>query len=275
MSRVSVKAGPVRQMAAYMDEITTRSARQRARSAAHRAAMRGTAIASGVVVPTLRGTVPYASTSSFQGTRNLYANAAKEVNYFDQKIIEAQPLKLFSDGTLAFSEPATAFNGITCLNEVNQGSAAYNRIGNKIVMRSISVSGQFTATVPTIQAMARILVVYDRQTNGTAPVLADILYSDPAGSTEFTSGVNMRNKSRFLVIRDFYLPFDTGQALGHTFKLFAKGRWESEFKANTGPPSVIGDIATGALYLIAFIGTQGAAGTVTLRNCVSRIRFYA
>lgn len=251
---------------ASMNPLITAAERQRARSAAYHASRRAQQMVR----------YPYSSTSAQAGstTMALYARPASEVNYFDQLITNPSTLTLWSVPA-AFAEPAGVWAGITCINEVNQGTAAYNRVGNKIVIKSIAFSCDLiTNNTATVQTVSRTLLVYDKQCNGTAPVLADILYSDPTASTQFTSGVNMRNKSRYLIIRDQYDTFDVTGNTVRNIKMYCKGRWETEFKANTGPPGVIGDIATGAIYLIAFVGNGGGAGSVVMRDAMSRIRFY-
>ena len=55
---------------------------------------------------------------------------------------------------------------------------------------------------------------------------------------------------------------------------YVKGRWTVEYKADSGN---IGDIATGAIFLIAFVDTAGhhtAANLIDMYNIQSRIRFY-
>jgi len=113
--------------------------------------------------------------------------------------------------------------------------------------------------------------VYDRQTNGAFPTIADILYDAPAGATYYGSGLNMTNKSRFSIIRDFRVELDMVLQEGHVFHTFSKCRYETEFGADGG---TIGDVRTGAIYLVAFTGTLTGAGVINMRNVMCRIRFY-
>lgn len=99
---------------------------------------------------------------------------------------------------------------IALMNGTAEGTSFYNRIGRRIRMKSIQISGTVddnTATgVPANDSSyLRLLVVYDRQNNGGTPALADILLDvDSAGTTttDAYSGLNMTNSDRFKVLMD-------------------------------------------------------------------------
>lgn len=115
------------------------------------------------------------------------------------------------------------------------------------------------------------MLIYDRQPNRAFPGITDVLYDAPAGAVYYGSGVNMVNKSRFHVLRDLRIQVDPVGTESVVFHTYTKCRLETEFAADGG---TIGDIATGAVYLIAFTGTLTGAGVVTLRNCITRLRYY-
>jgi len=168
-----------------------------------------------------------------------------------------------------------------CPNLIQVGSSMFNRIGRKIEMRSIRLVANIntlntTRTTLTPDA-GRIMVVYDRQTNGAFPAIADILQdTDQAGAnlTESVSGINMNNRERFVTLIDkkFTIPqatltagvltnvFPNDCAVPVKIDEFRKLRGlTTHFKADSNP-AVIGDIATGALYILSLAQTQ-AAGT--------------
>lgn len=183
---------------------------------------------------------------------------------------------------------------LTPLNLIQAGSSFFNRIGRKIHMKSIAIRGfiGFSGNSQVIAAYGRIMIVYDRQTNGALPVISDILLDtkqDATTSTGALSGLNLNNRDRFVVIADkkFMLPVVT-QAVGiPTFiapsisndtecewgivDRYHKINMETQYKADSSP-AVIGDIATGALYLITFgQATAGNEGwNVTL---ATRLRY--
>jgi len=163
--------------------------------------------------------------------------------------------------------------GMSCLNLVQAGSAFYQRIGSKINIKSIEVSGVIEqGATAGYMAKLRYLIVYDRQSNGAYPTLQNIL-QDNDGNLTFNSGVNMQNRARFSIIRDKRFVIDSGAGLQKQIHEYCKGRWESDYGTTTG---LIGDVRSGALYFIAFGQGFGAGGgdasiPVALK---SRIRYY-
>lgn len=164
----------------------------------------------------------------------------------------------------------------TLLNAIDSGSNEYQRVGRKISMRSVAIRGfvKFAqaGSTPSFDFL-RLILFYDRQPNGAAPALADVLTSvDRAGTTESvsTSGLNINNADRFKVLRDWYWPI-IWPATGTTpqnaelaavpetiaFKDFIKlGGMETHY--NAGTAGTIADITTGSLYLLA-VGLQSNA----------------
>lgn len=170
---------------------------------------------------------------------------------------------------------------ITCVNLVQVGSSMFNRIGRKIEMRSVRMNA-YMITAPVTRAtvfpdFGRVMIVYDRQTNGAFPAIADILQDTEQSGTNSTtaqSGLNMNNRERFVTIMDkrITIPqatatagvltnvFPNAQELPAKFNEFRKLRGlTTHFKADSNP-AVIGDVATGGLYVISFASNQ-ASGT--------------
>lgn len=180
---------------------------------------------------------------------------------------------------------------VTSLNLIRVGSTFCNRIGRRIEMKNIRMSG-IIQSLRTVAAedYARILLVYDRQTNGAVPSLSDILQTTDqatANTTTSFSGMNLNNRDRFKILRDmrFYLPPITDTAgvitnagppdpMSKTYMVeaFVKlGGLLTQYKADSAP-AVIGDIATGGLFLVtAGFQASGAEGYNT--NLEFRLRF--
>lgn len=173
-------------------------------------------------------------------------------------------------GSCAFSEPAAAYLGITELNDVQQGAAFYNRVGSKISSTSLLVRfSVFQATTP-ISATIRYAIVYDRQCNGAAPAITDIFGVNGNGAGN-NAGVNLTNRGRFLVLRDKCVTIDPASCLCEDVEEYCKlPQLETEFKATGG---TIGDISTGAFYLIVGLVAGVGAGTVALNSLYSRLRY--
>jgi len=188
------------------------------------------------------------------------------------KSFDVNPIGIAVFPTLAGcvgAEPALGFAGITELNCVQQGATVAQRIGNKIVIKSIHIKFSLISAA-AVQACVRFMLVYDRQPNGAFPLIGDILTDQPAGAATPYGGLNIANKSRFQVIRDQFLTFDPAQSQVHNVNIYAKSRWEVEYGANAG---TIGDFRTGALLLVAF-STFLAGGNVQMSNASCRSRFF-
>lgn len=177
---------------------------------------------------------------------------------------------------------------ITPINLIRVGSTFCNRIGRKINMKSVKVDGNinFIRTVND-EDYVRIMIVYDRQTNGALPAIADILQDTDqatANTTNSFSGANVNNVDRFQVLRDhrIHLPsftYTAGQVsnlggvdpVSTTFFIddyIKLNGLLTQYKADSSP-AVIGDIASGALYLVTFgsavAGSEGYQFAAKLR----------
>jgi len=73
--------------------------------------------------------------------------SSQEVKTFDCMVTPpAANLPLVA--AAASGEPGAAFVGITEINDVRQGAAFYNRIGSKIVIRSVELTGEVMSPAP-------------------------------------------------------------------------------------------------------------------------------
>lgn len=179
---------------------------------------------------------------------------------------------------------------ITAINLIQAGSSFFNRVGRRVLMKSLYFQG---IVVPTGVAAAagdfgRVLVVYDRQTNGANPVIADILQSTDQSGTNTTgafSNLNLNNRERFVILMDerLWLPqtFATGSEMVVTESaqktqfnikryINLKGLL-THFKADSSP-SVIGDISTGGLFLVTLGGEPSGSEGFAI-DCGWRLRY--
>jgi len=186
------------------------------------------------------------------------------------------------------------------LNLVQAGSSFFNRIGRKIEMRTVEFQGTFGATANTATNgpyTMRVAIIYDRQTNGATPSLADIFQDTEQNGTNTTaaeSGLNLNNRDRFSVIMDkrIMLPGasnssgtvtnvypnsfggvdgeTTGFGLIHEYRKL--GGLLTHYKADSSP-SVIGDVATGGLFLVTFATLVAGLECWTIKDWKVRMRF--
>jgi len=187
-------------------------------------------------------------------------------------------LKSLDQPSANFALNSTAV--FTCLNLVRAGSSFCNRIGRKINMMSVRMRGWINPIrTITLSDVARILIIYDRQANGANPTLQSLLQTtdQAAGNTTtILSGINLNNRDRFVILRDemIVLPSQTVTAgaittpgwvdpVSHTFEhdwYVKMGGLSTQFGADSAP-AVIGDITTGALFMVtAGLNAAGAEG---------------
>lgn len=174
------------------------------------------------------------------------------------------------------------------LNLTIVGNQLQNRLGRKIQMRSVKInmnlrppttsagfvidSNRFNPsalqvnTAPTI----RLILVYDRQSNGAAVQYADVLAS-PGGSgvgasTHYvgvTSSNNLNNRSRFLTIFDKTYTLGNADIGGKHVQIYKKLNLPVIY--NVGAPADCydpGQIQTGGLLLMAVSENNAMAATV-------------
>lgn len=116
---------------------------------------------------------------------------SSKVSKFADRARPSVELKAF-DYVTAVAMPAAntmAYQG--CLNAWVQGTTAGQLVGRKAVMKS----NQFRINAQA--GAARVLIVYDKQANGAAPNVLDVLVS-----TDFNSPMNLNYADRFIVLHD-------------------------------------------------------------------------
>jgi len=125
-----------------------------------------------------------------------------------------------------------------------------------------------TFTIP-FQGSVRFLIIQDKQSNATAPTVAQILEVATG-----TSAMNMDNRDRFSVIMNKSVPID--QNGGHQsgkINVYKKLNFPTIF--NAGTAGTVADITSGSIYML-LIGEQSlvAAPTVDpITTWYSRIRY--
>lgn len=179
------------------------------------------------------------------------------------------------------------------LNAPVAGANEYQRIGRKISMSSAQLRGYVrfaqAGTTPSNDFL-RLILFYDRQPNGAAPAVADILLDvDNTGGTNTSaiSSLNINNADRFKVLRDLYWSIPSASAATEqngttggdkaldykpaSFRDFIslKGM-ETHF--NAGTAGTIADITSGSLYLLA-LGMRASADSQWQVAVNTRVRY--
>lgn len=167
----------------------------------------------------------------------------------------------------------TAYAGVTLnatttnvalLNGVASGANFFNRVGNKISPQSIDSDMIIANTSTTAAAWIwyRAALIWDKQPTGALPTYADIFQNiDSAGAASSTglAGRNLQTTDRFqsIAMQDGVLqPLNAASSSPSVIRLkffrTLAGR-QQQFKGTT---AAIGDISSGALYLVIAASTD-------------------
>jgi len=161
---------------------------------------------------------------------------------------------------------------IVLLNTVAQGPSVNQRVGKKILLKSLQMHGlALQNNASTINDIA-MLIVYDKRPVGALPAITDIL--NTANSSSFN---NDANSGRFRILKrvDMTLtgnavtPATGGEAMSADFYLNLRDL-PTTYKA-TGS-GTIGDQEEGSLLLVT-VGSQTAGTAAATLNAGFRCRF--
>lgn len=163
---------------------------------------------------------------------------------------------------------------ITLLNTVPQGAGTSERIGKKILLKSLQMRGKAFAGTTCLTADGAYIIVYDKRPTGVLPAITDVLVA--VNSNAMNNDVN---SGRFRILKriDFIFIGNSGTAgqstseTAHTadFFLSLKGLPQVFKAAGTG---AIGDIEEGALYLIS-VGDTAAGNAAATLSSRFRLRY--
>lgn len=148
---------------------------------------------------------------------------------------------------------------LNLLNGLAPGTGPSQRIGRKVKFLSMLFRGAISSGATganVFRGMVRTLIVFDKQTNATAPTVNDILETADA-----TSPMDMNNRDRFVVLYNKLHAID--QAGGHQsayVEFYKKISLSTIF--NAGVAGTVADITTGSIYLVV-LGANGEAAVPT------------
>ena len=199
------------------------------------------------------------------------AKKQKQVNFMRlnqrQSLINPQPTrqvveKKNLDVPSAISGgAANVFGTIVPLNLCAQGVLASQRVGRKIQMKSLLLKWKTDAIEgATDVSPFRVLVVYDKQTNGILPAVTDILTQNMIIVPN-----NLSYADRFITLMDFMTDpqQNTSQSLCGT--QFRKLNLEAMYQ---GAGGTIAEINTGGVYILVANPTNADS-----MNFFARIRY--
>lgn len=158
------------------------------------------------------------------------------------------------------------FSTMTHINPIAQGATANNRLGREANMRSLFYrwQGSFAATTAGASPI-RLLIVYDKQPNGAAPPILDVLAADA-----IESPMNLDWKKRFTILVDHEVECVGTQGPAAWYvKGYRKMALNAEF---TGVGGGIAALNSGSVYAITYQNGNIITANPT-SQLYTRIRF--
>lgn len=157
------------------------------------------------------------------------------------------------------------------LNGVATGDDFTDRDGRRIFMTSLQAKFSFYVNSAAASAGGnfRVMFFYDKQPNGAAPVVTDVLKSAAA-----LANMNLNNRSRFQLISNkvYAIGPVTTTAIGaqscFTDDIYRKLNLDTQYLGTT---NTIASIATGSLYMLYITDIVGVAVGTFKGSC--RVRF--
>lgn len=209
---------------------------------------------------------------SKSGKAKLYQGAGFVVR---QPRLTYRPVKETGYVNLAAAAyPMDTTGSVTLLATIAQGAAVTQRVGKKVMLKSIQCRGNWSNGSTATNNDVAMLVVYDKRPTGSLPAVTDILAS--ASSLAFN---NDANSGRFVVLKrmDDVLVGNNTAAANYTeaqyksvdFWLALRGLPLVFKAAGTG---AIADIEEGALYLVTMSNSAAGTGAASA-NVAFRTRF--
>jgi len=176
---------------------------------------------------------------------------------------------------------ADTTSAVLLLNGIARGDDIGDRIGRKVIIKMMELRFKLGATSDTgIDQVQRLLVVYDKQTNGAACTGAQVLATVASAYAPY-SPTNLENRNRFVVLYDTGAVSIQSDVLGAvevpkygSQRVFNMKRYFSGLPVtfNAGDAGTVADISTGSIYAVV-CGSVAAGATAGSAAIYSRIRY--
>lgn len=178
------------------------------------------------------------------------------------------------------------------LNLIDPGTGSYNRIGRKVGMKSLRLKGSISfnytpsATGVVVGNNVRMVVVWDKQTNGALPVWSDIFGYTPQNGTEASTIMSQPrydNMARFQILSDRIIEPQTlvGNVASTgtveqqaSFDVYLSLAGKVTTYGGQTVSQTIADISTGGLYVF-FRAANNTASNIAVvdADSVARLRY--
>ena len=199
----------------------------------------------------------------------MYGAAASRAVRFTNANATGDELKYLDTNSASYQSGTTG--SVTLINGIAAGSTSITREGRQCFWRQVIVSGSLVPNDATVIGSRNdIFVIWDKQPGAAVPAMTDLFVESIAGSP-----MNLNYRERFVVLahNTFAVGGLTADATAMTptntpVTITKRCNLRSTFK---GDQNAIGDIATGAMYLVC-LGDQADASCAKFRVSV-RLRF--
>jgi len=153
----------------------------------------------------------------------------------------------------------------TLLNGIGFGTEAYQRVGRQIQLVNLDLRFAVTQQNGAVNTqICRVMVVYDRQTNGLIYPSSDLLDNSVALLFWTQKQYNRDGRQRFIVLHDECMQVNPNLLEGSfpfiNRKIDLRGL---ATQYNAQPGLLVNTIMTGSLYLIAF--SMAPLGAINLK----------
>lgn len=195
--------------------------------------------------------------------KQYYPRPQKSLVYSNYK---RGPEKKNIDTFFAVTSPVnSAWSVPTQLNVSPTGTNQNQRIGRSILMTSIQLRYNLLRSGSNGPSQARIVVVYDRQSNFSIPLATEVFNTDVN-----ISPLNLTNSDRFVVLFDELTDSMQSSSLNISGYRYRKIGLEAIYNGNQGASS---QVATGGVWL--WISNNGGTTIGTTLDCdiFTRVRF--
>jgi len=172
---------------------------------------------------------------------------------------------------------AVDFNGaVYLLNGVARGDDIDERVGRQILIKAFEINAIFkpaAAGAAPVPSTMRMMIVYDKQTNGAALTPAQVLLAVGSANAPVMPK-NLEYRDRFSILRDMKFGLASAELTDYqpapkVVKVYQSIVLPTTF--NAGDAGTVADITTGSLYAL-FISDQAAAPLPTCQF-TSRVRY--
>lgn len=237
---------------------------------------------------------PFGQIDRYAGT----GGYGQETKTCDFAFVPGMYVQPYAPDLLNWTPMPVAINAtnIQALNLITQGPGVCQRIGNKISMKSIRMRFYLQETAANEDILySRLMVVYDRQTNGVYPpvvgvngVLSRMDATNTIQAGTLTSNIDVNSLERYIVLSDDFKIISTLQAgaltrvVGPTNqsafmwdKYIKLKDLETLFRGNVmaGNPEIIADVITGGIYLMSLANVSNVATSFAIVGDI-RTRFH-